>query len=150
MSGLPQPQQGLASFGIVIRRLFHRQKQLRLWIMQARSLPHSDEMRLGSPSFNRPLHPRDERLHGLLVETKRSNKLTKEQPLASFMVASVEHILKEQFGKSLSDKEVHILDPFGGTGHLIVNIMRQIPKSALPYKYTQELHCNEVMLLAIM
>jgi predicted helicase len=69
------------------------------------------------------------------------------QPLANFMVASVEHILKEVFGKSLADKDVHILDPFTGTGHLIVNIMRHIPKAALPYKYAQELHCNEIMLL---
>src|ERR1017187_2991468 len=69
------------------------------------------------------------------------------QPLANFMVASVEHLLKEEFGKSLADKEVHILDPFTGTGHLIVNIMRHIPKAALPYKYAQELHCNEIMLL---
>jgi predicted helicase len=69
------------------------------------------------------------------------------QPLVNFMVASVEHILKEEFGKSLADKEVHILDPFTGTGNFIVNIMRHIPKAALPHKYAQELHCNEIMLL---
>jgi predicted helicase len=69
------------------------------------------------------------------------------QPLVNFMVASVEHILKKEFGKSLADKEVHILDPFTGTGNFIVNIMRHIPKSALQQKYANELHCNEVMLL---
>ena len=63
------------------------------------------------------------------------------------MVASVEHVLKEEFGKSLADQDVHILDPFTGTGNFIVNIMRHIPKSALPHKYAQELHCNEIMLL---
>jgi predicted helicase len=69
------------------------------------------------------------------------------QPLVNFMVASAEQILKKEFGKSLADKDVHILDPFTGTGNFIVNIMRQIPKSALPHKYASELHCNEIMLL---
>ncbi len=69
------------------------------------------------------------------------------QPLVNFMVASVEHILKTAFKTSLADKNVHILDPFTGTGNFIVNIMRHIPKAALPHKFAEELHCNEVMLL---
>jgi predicted helicase len=69
------------------------------------------------------------------------------QPLVNFMVASVEHILKTTFKTSLADENVHILDPFTGTGNYIVNIMRRIPKAALPHKFTQELHCNEIMLL---
>jgi predicted helicase len=69
------------------------------------------------------------------------------QPLVDFMVASVEHVLKTEFKTSLADKNVHILDPFTGTGNFIVNIMRRIPKSALPHKYRDELHCNEVMLM---
>src|SRR5439155_22965640 len=69
------------------------------------------------------------------------------QPLVDFMVASVEHVLKTEFKTSLADKNVQILDPFTGTGNFIVNIMRRIPKSALPHKYRDELHCNEVMLM---
>jgi predicted helicase len=69
------------------------------------------------------------------------------QPLVNFMVASVEHVLQAEFKKTLADKDVHILDPFTGTGNFIVNLMRHIPKSALPYKYANELHCNEIMLL---
>ena len=69
------------------------------------------------------------------------------QPLASFMVASVEHVLQTEFVTSLADKGVHIFDPFTGTGNFVVNVMRQIPKAALPYKYREELHCNELMLL---
>ena len=69
------------------------------------------------------------------------------QPLVNFMVASVEHVLKEEFGKTLGDRDVHILDPFTGTGNFIVNLMRHIPKSALPHKFAHELHCNEIMLL---
>jgi predicted helicase len=63
------------------------------------------------------------------------------------MVRSVEEILKKEFGKSLSDRDVHILDPFVGTGNFIVRVMQEIKKTALPYKYANELHCNEVMLL---
>jgi predicted helicase len=69
------------------------------------------------------------------------------QPLVNFMVNSVEHLLKTEFGKSLADKDVHILDPFTGTGNFIVNLMRHIPRTALPHKFREELHCNEVMLL---
>ena len=69
------------------------------------------------------------------------------QPLVDFMVASVEHVLKKEFGKSLSDRDVHIFDPFTGTGNFVVNLMRRIKRSALPQKYAEELHCNEVMLL---
>lgn len=69
------------------------------------------------------------------------------QPIVNFMVKSVEGILHKEFGKSLADKGVHILDPFVGTGNFIVRIMQEIPKTALSYKYNNELHCNEVMLL---
>ena len=66
------------------------------------------------------------------------------------MVRSVDDILKKEFGKSLADKGVHILDPFVGTGNFITRIIRQIGetrKSALPHKFEHELHCNEIMLL---
>ena len=69
------------------------------------------------------------------------------QPIVNFMVRSVEEILKTEFNRSLSDAGVHIIDPFVGTGNFIVRIMREIRKTALAEKYTNELHCNEVMLL---
>jgi predicted helicase len=69
------------------------------------------------------------------------------QPIVEFMIRSVEDILQKEFDRSLGDEGVHILDPFVGTGNFIVRIMRQIPRIRLPYKYTNELHCNEVMLL---
>jgi predicted helicase len=69
------------------------------------------------------------------------------QPIVDFMVRSVEEILKREFGRSLSDEGVHVLDPFTGTGNFIVRTMREIRKSALPQKFGAELHCNEVMLL---
>ena len=69
------------------------------------------------------------------------------QPVVNFMVRSVEEILQQEFGKTLSSKDVHILDPFTGTGNFIVHIMQEIKRTALPQKYQQEIHCNEVMLL---
>jgi predicted helicase len=69
------------------------------------------------------------------------------QPIVDFMVRSVEEILKREFGKSLSDEGVHILDPFVGTGNFITRVIREIKKTALPQKFANELHCNEVMLL---
>ena len=69
------------------------------------------------------------------------------QPIVDFMVKSVEQILQSEFYTSLSDEGVRIIDPFVGTGNFIVRIMREIRKTALPDKYTCELHCNEVMLL---
>ena len=69
------------------------------------------------------------------------------QPIVDFMVNSVEHILKTEFDRSLSDTGVHIIDPFVGTGNFIVRLMRDIRGTALAEKYRHELHCNEVMLL---
>ena len=69
------------------------------------------------------------------------------QPIVDFMVKSVAAILEREFGRSLADEGVHIIDPFVGTGNFIVRMMRKIPRTALARKYKGELHCNEVMLL---
>ncbi len=69
------------------------------------------------------------------------------QPIVDFMVNSVSHILETEFGRSLSDTGVHIIDPFVGTGNFIVRLMQDIQGTALEEKYRHELHCNEVMLL---
>ena len=69
------------------------------------------------------------------------------QPIVRFMVNSVQEILAKEFGRSLGDEGVHIIDPFVGTGNFILHLMRAMPKMNLPQKYREELHCNEVMLL---
>ena len=69
------------------------------------------------------------------------------QPIVDFMVNSVSHILETEFGRSLSDTGVHIIDPFVGTGNFIVRLMQDIQGTTLEEKYRHELHCNEVMLL---
>jgi predicted helicase len=68
-------------------------------------------------------------------------------PIVRWMVASVEQALQREFGLSLGDKDVHILDPCVGTGTFILELIEHIGPSALPHKYGHELHCNEVLLL---
>ena len=69
------------------------------------------------------------------------------QSIVNFIERSVEEILRT-LDRSLSDKSVHIIDPFVGTGNFIVRIMQEIRKTALTHKYMHELHCNELLLLA--
>ncbi len=73
------------------------------------------------------------------------------QPIVEFMVRSVEAILNQEFGRSLADAGVHVLDPFVGTGNFMLRVMRHLQElgkvSSLRHKYKTELHCNEVMLL---
>lgn len=69
------------------------------------------------------------------------------QSIVRFMVRGVESILREEFGRSIGHRDVHIIDPFVGTGNFLVNVMRQIPGTQLAHKYANELHANELMLL---
>ena len=69
------------------------------------------------------------------------------QPIVNFMVKSVSHLLETEFGRSLSDTGVHLVDPFVGTGNFIVRLIQEINKTALKAKYSDELHCNEVLLM---
>ena len=70
------------------------------------------------------------------------------QEIVDFMCSSVEQVLKEEFGKQLSDPGVNILDPCTGTGNFVVNLLRRIPQRDLRRVYTEQLFANEVMLLA--
>lgn len=70
--------------------------------------------------------------------------------VVDFIIHSVEAVLKDEFGQSLSDKDVHILDPFTGTGTFIVRLLQSglIKKEDLKRKFKGELHANEIVLLA--
>jgi predicted helicase len=70
------------------------------------------------------------------------------QEIVDFMCSSVEEVLQKEFGRSLSDPGVQILDPATGTGNFIVNLIRNhIKRRDLKYKYQHDLFCNEIMLL---
>src|SRR5207244_1885648 len=69
------------------------------------------------------------------------------QAIVDFMCASVEQVLKNEFGKTLDSDDVFIIDPCTGTGNFIVNLIRRIPKTKLEEVYSHRLFANEVMLL---
>ena len=59
-------------------------------------------------------------------------------------------ILQDEFGRSLNDEGVHVLDPFTGTGTFLARLLQSdlIQPDDLERKYRQELHANELVLLA--
>jgi len=70
--------------------------------------------------------------------------------VVDFIIHSIEEVLKAEFGKSMADENVHIIDPFTGTGTFVTRLLQSglIPKDRLPHKYKHELHANELVLLA--
>ncbi|MDJ0356325.1 type ISP restriction/modification enzyme [Paenarthrobacter sp. PH39-S1] len=70
--------------------------------------------------------------------------------VVDFIIRGVNDLLRAEFVASLSDPGVHVLDPFTGTGTFIVRILQSglIRPEDLLYKYTNELHANEILLLA--
>lgn len=71
-------------------------------------------------------------------------------PVVDFIVKSVECVLKKYFKCSISDRGVHVLDPFTGTGTFITRLLQSgfIKPKDLLYKYENEIHANEIVLLA--
>ena len=70
--------------------------------------------------------------------------------VVDFIIHSIEHVLKTEFGSSLAEPNVHILEPFAGTGTFITRMLQSgiITKDKLPHKYKREIHANEIVLLA--
>lgn len=70
--------------------------------------------------------------------------------VVDFIIQSVNDILKKEFGRSISDENIHILDPFTGTGTFITRLLQSglIDVKDLERKYKDELHANEIVLLA--
>lgn len=70
--------------------------------------------------------------------------------VVDFIIHSVNDILIKEFGRSVSDENVHILDPFTGTGTFITRLLQSglIKQVDLERKYRNEIHANEIVLLA--
>ena len=67
--------------------------------------------------------------------------------VVDYILHATDRLLYKEFGQRLCDKEVHILDAFTGTGTFIVNLINDkelMPDDKLPYKYRNEIHCNEI------
>lgn len=72
--------------------------------------------------------------------------------IVDFILKSANDVLYANFGHRLSDKNVQIIDPFVGTGTFISRLLSGelgfIQKTSLEYKYQNEVHANEIVLLA--
>lgn len=70
--------------------------------------------------------------------------------VVDFIIHSVNDVLKSEFGQTLGSKGIHILDPFTGTGTFITRLLQSglIGKDELAYKFQNEIHANEIVLLA--
>ena len=62
--------------------------------------------------------------------------------VVDFIIHSVNDVLNSEFGKTFADDNVHVLDPFTGTGTFINRLLQSglIPADRLTYKYKNEIH----------
>ncbi|MCZ2159243.1 helicase-related protein, partial [Bartonella sp. 220] len=70
--------------------------------------------------------------------------------IVDFILHSVNDVLEQEFGKSLSTRGVSILDPFTGTGTFITRLLQSnlIKPEDMEYKFRNEIKANEIVLLA--
>ena len=70
--------------------------------------------------------------------------------IVDFIIHSVNDVLKNDFGQTLSSKGVHILDPFTGTGTFVTRLMQLgvVDRCDLERKYEKEIFANEIVPLA--
>lgn len=70
--------------------------------------------------------------------------------IVDFILRSADEVLRAEFGQGLTDEGVHVLDGFTGTGTFIVRLLQSglIEPHDLARKYANELHANEMLLLA--
>ena len=70
--------------------------------------------------------------------------------IVDFILRSADEVLRDHFGQGLTDEDVHILDGFVGTGTFITRLLQLglIEPKDLIRKYREELHANEILLLA--
>lgn len=70
--------------------------------------------------------------------------------IVDYILRAADYVSREHFGRGLTDENVHILDPFTGTGTFMVRLLQSglIDPHDLARKYASELHATEIMLLA--
>lgn len=70
--------------------------------------------------------------------------------IIDYILRETDRVLRREFGKSLADDGVHILDPFAGTGAFMAHLIESdlISSEKLRRKYAREIHSNEILLLA--
>ena len=82
--------------------------------------------------------------------TKRMGVVYTPVEIVDFIIKSVDEALRRDFGQNLGSEGVHVIDPFTGTGTFITRLLQSglIAPEDLERKYREELHANEVILLA--
>ena len=94
---------------------------------------------------------------GFKSTTERLGIVFTPVEVVDFIVKSVDVVLRKHFGKTLASENVHILDPFTGTGTFITRTLHylkslmdndEITFDDILRKYIQELHANEIVLLS--
>ena len=94
---------------------------------------------------------------GFKPTTERLGIVFTPVEVVDFIVKSVDVVLRKHFSKTLASENVHILDPFTGTGTFITRTLHylkslmdsgEITFDDILRKYTQELHANEIVLLS--
>ena len=70
--------------------------------------------------------------------------------VVDFILRAADHVSRKHFGRGLTDEGVHVLDGFTGTGTFITRLLQSglITPNDIERKYSDELHANEIMLLA--
>ncbi|MEU4060330.1 DEAD/DEAH box helicase [Rhodococcus qingshengii] len=70
--------------------------------------------------------------------------------IVDFILRAADAALRDSFGRGLTDEDVHVLDPFTGTGTFMTRLLQSglISPDDLARKYANELHANEITLLA--
>ncbi|WP_208431758.1 DEAD/DEAH box helicase [Bartonella schoenbuchensis] len=70
--------------------------------------------------------------------------------VVDFIINSVNEVLQTEFGQTLGSPDVHIMDPFTGTGTFITRLLQSalIKQEEMEYKFRHEIHANEIVLLA--
>lgn len=70
--------------------------------------------------------------------------------VVDFILRSVDSLSRRHFGRGIGDEGVHVLDPFTGTGTFTVRLLQSgiVKPEDLARAYANELHANEILLLA--
>ena len=82
--------------------------------------------------------------------TKRMGVVYTPVEIVDFILHSVDEALQRDFGVGIGAEGVHVIDPFTGTGTFITRLLQSglIAPEDLARKYREELHANEIILLA--
>ena len=89
-------------------------------------------------TFFKSYSPKKADTHGIVYTPKS---------IVQFMVYYTNVIIEKEFNRSLYSRGIEIIDPCVGTGTFILEILNNIKLTDLDYKYTEDIFCNDIMLL---